>query len=749
VINGRIGIDGMYANMLTGLCSPEEWLRMADIIQKINKTCNIKIESAMISDVPGWSWSIVPFLANSGIKYLSCGINQGDRIGTIRKELGDKPFYWISQSGNEKILTWVHEEGYSAFHYIGKSGTAAGISVLEPTIINYTNKLADEHYSYNIIPLRYTIGSDNGPTDKYLADNIKQWNEKYISPKIIISTNAEFFREFEKKYGKQLPEYKGDITPYWEDGAQSSAKETAINRQTADKLSLAMNLFAQYEPDACPIDSFESAWQKVILYDEHTWGSWNSVSEPESDFTKQQWYIKQAFATEAAKLADELFKSAINNLSKYSIECDALEVLNTLSSQRTDIAYLPDIYNKKINSGLSIVDEDGIAAPHQRLADGSIVFLASEIPAFGSKRYFIAKPKTLIQFKPVSINEKVLENEFLKLELDNLSGKITKMISSWSNKNLINDSIHWGLGEYLYVKGRKPDNPMQNKLTKIEIKENGPLISSWHLKFDAPGCNFLEQEIKLIAGINRIELNYTIDKQKIYTPEAVRIAFPFNIPNGVMNIENAFGYYQPETEQIKGSCKNFFALNNYIDISNSDYGISLISPDAPLIEVGALTNDANAVGWLETCEKGTNVYSFLMNNYWHTNYCATQEGASHYRFFLYPHKNFNPAEAGAAGISAGQPLIVIPINQNDKRFAPTVRYSNENIFMVSLQPITSSNTIWVALYNASPVSIDLQLTFSNTPKQIFETDMLKNKLGTVSSSIPIPGLDLKYLLVQF
>jgi hypothetical protein len=55
---------------------------------------------------------------------------------------------------------------------------------------------------------------------------------------------ARLFSEFEARHGEGLPEFRGDLTPYWEDGAGSSALETAANRNTADRLVQAQALFA-------------------------------------------------------------------------------------------------------------------------------------------------------------------------------------------------------------------------------------------------------------------------------------------------------------------------------------------------------------------------------------------------------------------------------------------------------------------------------------------------------------------------
>ncbi len=57
---GQVEMDALYCNELTGLCRPEELLRLCECSQRLAKRCGVKVESAMISDVPGYTWGLVP-----------------------------------------------------------------------------------------------------------------------------------------------------------------------------------------------------------------------------------------------------------------------------------------------------------------------------------------------------------------------------------------------------------------------------------------------------------------------------------------------------------------------------------------------------------------------------------------------------------------------------------------------------------------------------------------------------------------
>ena len=88
---------------------------------------------------------------------------------------GDRPFYWESPSGKEKVLCWVHGKGYSEFH-TGLAYTRMRNKLKEQLIFDYIHELAEAGYPYDLVTMRYNIGSDNGPPDPHLADIVRSWN---------------------------------------------------------------------------------------------------------------------------------------------------------------------------------------------------------------------------------------------------------------------------------------------------------------------------------------------------------------------------------------------------------------------------------------------------------------------------------------------------------------------------------------------------------------------------------------------
>ena len=304
VHQGYLVLSANYANILTGLSQPEELNWAIEYAKILEKKYGFNIDNVMTTDIPGLSRSAFMSYVNNKIPYLSFGPNYvssqadgGDRIGSLLNEQGDKIFYWKpAKEDKRKLLVWTAGKGYSYFHGITDKDKE---QVWQQRISDYCEELVNTNYPYEVIQLRYTKKSDNGPVDTALCSFVKQWNQTYRVPSLKITSVNELFKNFETKYGNQIPVCTGEISPYWEDGAYSSAVEEMLNRELAIK-TIALEKQAKatnrYEANK---NLFYQLHRNIILFHEHTWGSWCSISDPELPFTTDQWKIKKAFVDSA------------------------------------------------------------------------------------------------------------------------------------------------------------------------------------------------------------------------------------------------------------------------------------------------------------------------------------------------------------------------------------------------------------------------------------------------------------------
>ncbi len=732
VRKGWIGLDALYGNELTALCRPEELIRLVDYAQLLRNRYELTINSAMITDVPGYTWGIAPVLAQSGVEYFSVGPNRGHRIGYTLSTWGDRPFYWESPSAKNRILCWVAGEGYSFFH----SGRLDG-----GKLFDYLKRLEKSDYPYDMVQLRYSIGGDNGPPDPDLSDFVRDWNEKYAYPKLVVATTSEMFREFERRYGDKVPTARGDFTPYWEDGAGSSALETTINRQAAERLVQAETLWAMLDPAGYPVEQFRQAWRDVVLYDEHTWGAHCSISQPESDFTKAQWKIKQAFALDADAQSRKLLDKALAARRKEADAVTAADVFNTSSWERTELVVLP----KELNAAGAVVkDADGKPVKSQRLTTGELAFLAENLSPLSAKRFTFHAGEVTSRGNAMAKGAE-LSNETINLIVDEKTGAIRSL--KWKPKkiDLVNSGAGLGLNDYFYVAGREPTNPQRNGPVRITVKERGPLVASLLVESSAPGCRKLTRELRMIDGIDKVDISDIIDKENVYSQEAVHLAFSFNVPGGVMRMDTPWAVVKPETDQLPGACKNYFTVQRWVDVSGTDYGVTLATPDAPLIEVGAITCDprGKTVGWIEHIEPSTTLYSYVMNNYWETNYKAGQEGPTMFRYAIQPHRQFDGGDAAKFGAECGQPLIVVPVDAKTRVQRSILSVKPAGVVVTALKPAGDGTGIIVRLFNTGERTEKVALTWTTpAPRTVWLSNFAEEKVSRINKPIEMAAYEI-------
>ena len=740
---GLIGLQALYGNELTGLCNHEELLRLIRVSQEVAKRCGVKLTSAMITDVPGYTWGIVPALVHNGVKYFSAGPNGGDRIGHTIAAWGDKPFWWLAPNRKDKVLFWMTGTGY---YQVFSS---------EQRLLEYLSRLEEKGYPYDYVQVRHCLG-DNAPPDVNFADRIRKWNETYAYPKLIIATTDDMFKDFEKRYGNKIPSFAGDFTPYWEDGSVSSALETAMNRESARRLLQAETLYAMLNPEKYTPERFSQAWRNVLLYDEHTWGAHNSISQPDHPFVKSQWAIKRQFAVDADIQSKTLLNEISGNTNPNPTK--AIDVINTLPySQADGFVVVP----KELAIGEFLSDSTDGEAKYagQRLSTGEVVFRIP-VEGYGIRRLFFTSKKPAVTatspliVEGTTISAKPSGNrKSLIVRINPQTGAISSL--RYGEHEFVNPKEQTELNDYFYLPGSDLKNLQRNGKVKISVKENGPLVASLLVESDAPGCRKLVREIRVHAPENIVEIINIVDKLPIREKEGVHFGFGFNVPDGVVRMEIPWAIVRPEEDQLPGSCKNWFTIQQFVDVSNERLGITMVTPDTPLIEVGGIT--ANLIGslsdtrfWRNKVEPSQTIYVWAMNNHWHTNYRAEQEGKTVFRFYLVPRDGgFDPIGTTQLAQTYCQPLIAVP--SRDGALNPSsVILSEKRVVVTARKPSEDKKGEIIRLYNPSNQSLSTKIEWKNkTPKNLWMSNAGEEPIQKVSGQIEIPANSLVTIRADF
>lgn len=744
VRRGEVALCGMYLNELTGLCRPEELLRLFRLATQLGELTGVPIDTAMISDVPGYTWGTVTAMAHAGIKYFSVAPNYFDRIGDILVQWENKPFYWVGPTGRDQVLVWIPYKGYATSHVYR--------ALSREFVEHFQTQLEQTDYPYEIAYLRWAGQGDNAAPDAAICEFVKDWSARYVWPKFVIASASEAFAAFERRYGDQLPRVRGDWTPYWEDGAGSSALETGRNRASSDRLAQAEALWALQNPATYPADDFETAYRHVLLYSEHTWGAWCSVSEPNRRETREQWSIKQSYAVTADLQSRELLSRALGQRQQAADKA-TIDVFNTNSWPRSDLVVVP----KYLSEGrYRVIDEQGQPLPSQRLRSGELAFLARAVPPLAARRYTLQDGPPHAEAGPLKVSSTTLENGLVSVRVDEQTGGLVELRAAGLDANLADSAPGNALNDYLYLVGDQVAEAQRSGPATITVHETGPLVASLLIESDAPGCFRLCREVRLVAGQDHVELINLVDKRRIvaasyHAPEgkeSVNFAFPFQVPDGQVRLEVPFGVLRPDTDQIPSACKNWFTLGRWADVANNEFGVTWVSLDAPLVQVGGLTatllnSQSNPDTWRKQVGPTQRLVSWAMNNHWGTNYRAHQEGPTVFRFALRPHRGYEPAAAARLAIGLSQPLLAAGARGESPQTASRLTVNSPDVLVTGLKPSDDGRAVIVRLWNASDRDVSTSIVWSQpVPHRVWCSDLSENPRQPLAGPLTLPAWGL-------
>lgn len=146
---GRIEVTALFGNETTELCGNEQQIRLLYPSFRLKRRFGIPITTAELNDIPGVSWGMVPVLAGSRVLYWHTG-------GGISGPCGFRD-----------------------------------TSQVERDLPRALARIADQGYAFDLLRGKFHgEPRDNAAPNLQLSRIVRQWNQRWAYPRLIVSTNG-------------------------------------------------------------------------------------------------------------------------------------------------------------------------------------------------------------------------------------------------------------------------------------------------------------------------------------------------------------------------------------------------------------------------------------------------------------------------------------------------------------------------------------------------------------------------------
>ncbi|MDR1887219.1 MAG: hypothetical protein LBQ70_04815 [Prevotellaceae bacterium] len=736
VKNGQIEVAGMFFNM-SEIVDENSLKTFLEPIREF-KRLGIPVVTAMQNDVNGIAWCLADYMPDIGVKYFSMGENGHRALIPF-----DRPtvYKWESPSGKSVY-------SYRSDHYM--TGNHWGIEksdyeTMAPKVFNYLKNLEQKGYPFDAVSVQYSgYRTDNSPPSMRESNLIRDWNNKYASPKLRSAVFHEFMDYVTEKYDDQLPVFRVAYPDWWTDGFGSAARETAAARKThSDMIAiqglLSMAVAKGQKLPAIIFDKIRHIHENLLFYDEHTYGAAESISNPYCENSQVQWAEKGSYAWEALKNAQILYETSAGLLQGYIPrgEFPSVTFYNTLNWSRSGMVELY-IDHEIIpqNKAFRITDAEGKELKTQPIRSRSegtyYAIFAENIPPMGYKTYRITvEDGNRPEQSHTALHKYEIENEYFKISFDSLTGNIKSLVDKKMQMEMVDSDSPWQLGAFVYeTLGNR--NQMERYtltdykrkgLTDIQIRAgvNGAIYQSVHIQGKSDCCDAdfgVKAEVRLFHHEKRIELNYAVKKSPITDPDGIYVAFPFKLDNAKLYFDVQGGVVNSGENQLEGTASDWNTVQNFVAARNGKAQFIVGSNLIPLFQMGGINTGKYQ---RKKSYDLPHVYSWVTNNYWTTNFRASQEGELRWNYYLTSTDNSSNTLATQFGWGSRVPIYARVMPEGKSNQLPDLfssfRFNADNFLMTSATPSVDKDYLLLNIRELDGKATTLQI-IDNTGKAL-------------------------------
>jgi len=362
----------------------------------------------------------------------------------------------------------------------------------------------------------------------------------------------------------------------------------------------------------------------------------------------------------------------------------------------------------------------------------------------------------------------VIESGFYRLEADPASGRVSRLFDKVARREILDTASPWDFfgfvqetvdpnqhhGQAKYhgrdalfdtdfaklsvamqsgwqpnwpALRRKPGRPDRIEFVNTSL---GPqLVLHWS---KAPGVTDLKLSIRLAADRPAILLEAAFHKTSSLWAESSYLTFPLPLAPWQAWYDVAGQAVALDDEQLPGTVRDYATVGTWLAVADAAQCVTLACPDAPMVQVGGFHFGQT----LSKVPRHANclLLGWPLNNYWDTNFPASQPGFKRFRYELTSAPGFDAAAAMRFGQAAATPVEYHPVLRHAALTAGLLLdKDNPNVLLTALRP-TRDRAGWLLhLTNPTGAPQAVRLRLPLPWQRAFRSNALEDKLSSIAT----------------
>ncbi len=703
----------------------------------------LDLKTYMIVDNPSLSWAGCQAVADAGFRYVARW-GQGWRTGNNNDYKTTKlpaVFWWRAPDGKNKVL-FAWRSHYSMVFWYGMAhGGYGGLAELGAENVNRQLRAVERGDTLGPYPYDALVNPEytDHDTPSFYGAALRDFSKRYRYPELIYSGSEDYFEYMERQYGEKLPTLSGDLNNFSADYATIDPASMGAKRRAARLLPMAEGLSAMAAAlDASflpPARLIDRTFTRLMDYDEHSWPTLPPASDVQ--LFNAQW-IKQHEGYRALDAAQQAFDTGFDAFSKHIPNSGgaAVVVFNPIAHARTDLAVVKGSFEAFVDP------ETGRHLAAQALGDGTTIFLAPNVPAYGYK-VFRPAPRQAAQTTFTTTRD-TIGNRYYEIRFDP-SGAIRSIYDKELKREVVDPSAPNRFNELVYIHTNERESKQLQRYsptgTAAMSASTGAVRAEHVSKMDdATTGAAITQTVILYDGVKRIDIvNDLRHVRALYTDryesrycDNIYYAFPVKVAPFEARAEYPGGVVRPYDDQLRWGSHDYLCANRWVNVSNREFGVTMAPWEAITVNFGDIRYNQFSTDYKPTL---SHLYSYAYSNRMAGLLTLSPEDMNaklSYSFTTHA-GNWDATGAAAFGWSVASPLETRVIGAAQTGALPAaaasfVKLSAPNVQLVTLKQSEQPGRGWVLRLvetEGKPADVLVDLPQFNIAKAV-ECDLVEN-----------------------